>query len=166
VAEQQEVRTLVMNYCYFIFENNPDLQSYIINAAVIRCSGYGREFMETFGTTRDCLEEALTRTIANLSSIGLFSEKTEKGEVLYTVKRDLFRGIEKSLEEKIEEAGSKGGVRITDLCTHANKKIGDYAGINYAIFNWKFVQKLLARMQSENKIYKTSDKLIFPNTRY
>jgi hypothetical protein len=41
-AEQQEIRTLVMNYCYFIFENNPDLQTYIINAEVIRCSSYGR----------------------------------------------------------------------------------------------------------------------------
>ena len=67
--------------------------------------------METFGTTRDCLEEALTRTIATLSAVGLFSEKTEKGATLYTVKRDLFRGIEKSLEEKIEEMGSRGGVR-------------------------------------------------------
>ena len=53
--------------------------------------------METFGTTRDCLEEALTRTIATLSAAGLFSEKTENGETLYTVKRDLFKGIEKSL---------------------------------------------------------------------
>jgi hypothetical protein len=122
--------------------------------------------METFGTTRDCLEEALTRTIATLSAVGLFSEKTEKGATLYTVKRDLFRGIEKSLEEKIEEMGSRGGVRINELCMHANKKVGDYAGIGYALFNWKFVQKLLARMQSENKIYKTSDKLIFPNSRY
>jgi hypothetical protein len=54
--------------------------------------------MENFGTTRDCLEEALSRTIATLSAAGLLLERNgEKGELLYLVKRDLFKGIEKSL---------------------------------------------------------------------
>lgn len=166
-AEQQEVRTLVMNYCYYIFENNPDLQTYIINAEVIRCSTYGREFMENFGTTRDCLEHALARTIGTLSAAGLLLERAgERGESMYLVKRDLFRGIEKSLEERIEEMGSKGGVRIDQLSAYANKRIAEYANVTFQLFNWKFVQKLLTRMQGENRIYKTSDKLIFPNSRY
>lgn len=62
--------------------------------------------------------------------------------------------------------GTKGGVKIDQLCAYANKKIGEYANIGYQVFNWKFVQKLLTRMQGDNKIYKTSDKLIFPNSRY
>lgn len=49
--------------------------------------------METFGTTRDCLEEVLIHTIASLSAVGLFSEKMGQGQTLYTVKRDLFKGI-------------------------------------------------------------------------
>lgn len=61
---------------------------------------------------------------------------------------------------------SKGGVRIDQLSAYANKKIAEYANIGFQVFNWKFVQKLLTRMQGDNKIYKTSDKLIFPNSRY
>jgi hypothetical protein len=56
VAEQQEVRTLIMIYCYYVFEHNPDIQSYIFNPEMIRCSKHGREFMENFGITKDCLE--------------------------------------------------------------------------------------------------------------
>lgn len=62
--------------------------------------------------------------------------------------------------------GSKGGVRIEQLNLYANKKIGEYANISYQVFNWKFVQKVLVCMQEDNKIYKTSDKVIFPNSRY
>jgi hypothetical protein len=54
--------------------------------------------MELFGITRDCLEEALNRTIASLSTAGILGERvTDRGHTLYQVKRDLFKGIEKTL---------------------------------------------------------------------
>ena len=40
-----------------------------------------------------------------------------------------------------------------------------FSNANYNMFNWKFLQNVLKKLQGINKIYKTSDKLIFPNIR-
>jgi hypothetical protein len=90
---------------------------------------------------------------------------TEKNarEQFFMIKRDLFRGIEKTLEERITEFGSKGGVGIEQLNSYSNKRISEYTNISYQVFNWKFIQIVLTKLQANNKIYKTSDKLIFPN---
>lgn len=126
--------------------------------------------MEAYGITRDCLEEVLMRALMELCNIGLVASKVmaehnRHEEQFFLIKRDLFRGIEKTLEERIIEFGSKGGINIEQLNAYTNKKIAEFTNVQYYLFNWKFLQKVLAKLQGGNFIYKTADKMIFPNFR-
>jgi len=57
------------------------------------------------------------------------------------------------------------GVFIEQLTHYVNKKLSEHYNNSLVLFDWKFSQKVLLKLQSLNKIYKTSDKLIFPNIR-
>jgi hypothetical protein len=57
----------------------------------------------------------------------------------------------------------KGGIGIEQITAHVNRKLSEFTNTNFMLFDWKFSQKVLIKLQNLNKIYKTSDKLIFPN---
>ena len=82
------------------------------------------------------------------------------------VKRDLLRNIEKVFESRVQEMESQGGTNIQHLTSFVNRKIGENLSVTMRLFEWQFSQTILTNLQDENKIYKTSDKLIYPNVRH
>lgn len=158
-----------MIYCYYVFEHNTDIESYIFNAEMIRCSKDGGQFLTDSRVTKACLDAAIQRTLVEMVGVGFLMERKmaeEGGKPFFVMKRDLLRGIEKTFEEKIVEMEEKGGVGIDMLTAHVNRKLSEFATTNFVLFDWRFSQKVLVKLQSLNKIYKTSDKLIFPNIRF
>jgi hypothetical protein len=81
------------------------------------------------------------------------------------MKRDLFIAIDKYFEEKIMEMQVKG-TDIDQLTSQVNRKLCESRNTNFTLIDWKFSQLVLINFQAEGKIYKTSDKLIFPNIRF
>jgi hypothetical protein len=50
----------------------------------------------------------------------------------------------------------KGGVGIEQLTTHVNRQLSEFHKASFTLFDWKFSQKVLLKLQNDNKIYKTS----------
>lgn len=44
-----------MTYCYYVFEHNTDINSYIFNAEMIRLSKCGTQFINDARVTKACL---------------------------------------------------------------------------------------------------------------
>lgn len=61
--------------------------------------------------------------------------------------------------------GNKGGINLEQVSLYVNKRMSESSGFSYPLFDWKFSQKVLSKLQAKNIIYKTSDKIIFPNLR-
>jgi hypothetical protein len=105
--ERLDLRTLVMIFCYYVFEHNTDIQSYIFNPEMIVCSKAGRHFMTEFGVAKGSLEAALARTLQELANAGYLAEKdSSEGskQPFFVIKRELLRGLEKDFEEKISSS--------------------------------------------------------------
>jgi hypothetical protein len=45
-----------MTYCYYVFEQNTDIQSYIFNPEMIRSSKDGSQFLNDSRVTKACLD--------------------------------------------------------------------------------------------------------------
>lgn len=94
-----------MTYCYYVFEHNSDINSYIFNAEMVRLSKCGTQFLNDARVTKACLEAAIKRTLVEMTGAGLIAEKNVnsegKSEAFFVMKRDLLRGIERAFEEKI-----------------------------------------------------------------
>ena len=60
---------------------------------------------------------------------------------------------------------TKGGINIEQVTLFVNKRMTETNGFSYPLFDWKFSQKVLTKLQSKNIIYKTSDKMIFSNAK-
>ena len=124
VQEATELKSLVWTYCYYVFEHNPDIQSYVFNAEMIRASRDGAQFLNDARVTKPCLQEAINKVLEELVGLGLLSAKSvaEEREAFFVVKKDLLRGIEKAFEERILEM-KDSGVLIEQLTQHVNKKL-------------------------------------------
>jgi hypothetical protein len=160
-----ETRTLVLVYCYYIFELNSDISTYIFNPEMVRCSKNGKEFMQNNTLPKLVLETALKKVLEEFAAAALLTLKQQEGKDFYVIKRELLGAIEKTFEEKIEEEGQRGGVCIEPLTNYVNRKLAEFTRTSFQLFNWRFSQKVLTKLQGLNKIYKTADKRIFPNTR-
>ena len=104
-----------------------------------------------------------------MANAGFLAEKNMgpgSKEPFFIIKRDILRAIEKNFEDKIAEMEQQGGIEIEQLTNHVNRKLSEYTNSGFSLFDWRFSQNVLKNLQSLNKIYKTSDKLIFPNIRH
>ena len=62
----------------------------------------------------------------------------------------------------INEYRNKQGVTSTDLVHATNRELGFVSEKNYA-FSENLVHKILRKFIEEGKIYKTSEKVLYPN---
>jgi ERCC4-related helicase len=69
-----------MTYCYYVFEHNTDINSYIFNAEMIRLSKCGTQFLNEARVIKASLEAALKRTLAEMAAVGLLGEKNMASE--------------------------------------------------------------------------------------
>lgn len=92
------MKTLVWIYCYYVFEHNPDIQSYIFNSEMIRASKVGGQVLEDMQISKSSFEVAMTKILQNLMKLGLVAPKSmhEEKQPFFVIKKDLFRGIEKT----------------------------------------------------------------------
>jgi hypothetical protein len=83
---------------------------------MIRSSRDGNQFLTEFRVTKNCLEAAITKTMYEMVQLGFLSQKTVAEEnnksVFFVVKKELFRGMERAFEEKIQQAKADEGIEI------------------------------------------------------
>lgn len=80
---------------------------------------------------------------------------------IYKANRKTFTEMELRILGIINEKRSSG-TNLSDLVLTLNRELGLLLEKNY-IINDSFVQKMLKNFLEESKIYKNSDKLLFPN---
>jgi hypothetical protein len=61
---------LTMTYCYYVFEHNPDINSYLFNPEMIRSSKSGSQFLNDARVTKQCLEMAIQKTLVEMVGAG------------------------------------------------------------------------------------------------
>ena len=64
-----------MIYCYYVFEHNTDIQSYIFNSEMIRCSKDGSQFLNSVKVSKQCMDAAIRRTLTEMCNYGFLTEK-------------------------------------------------------------------------------------------
>ena len=113
------------------------------------------------------MEEGLKRGIAYLLANGIIEQRMPEASEIslnnpdqYVIKRRYFERLVVDIEEFVYEKRAQG--TMLEYVTRAmNEKIGKYNEVDW-LFNWKFVQKVLIDLINEFRIYKTSEKRLFP----
>jgi hypothetical protein len=76
------------------------------------------------------------------------------------IKRRYFEKLVVDIEEFVYEKRASG-TTLEYVTRGLNEKMGKYSKEEW-LFNWNFVQKVLIDMIDEFRIYKTSEKVIYP----
>ena len=91
-------------------------------------------------------------------------EEKEKldGQTIYIVYREVFNKLEMRIVGIIRE-NTKKGTMLSELVHTLNDERGFAEEKNYVV-NDNFVQKILRKFIETSAIYKTSNKILYPNT--
>lgn len=93
----------------------------------------------------------------------LIEEKEKlEGQTIYIVYREVFNRMEMRILGVIRE-NTKKGTMLGELVQTLNDERGFAEERNYVV-NDNFVQKMLRKFIETSAIYKTSDKVLYPNT--
>ena len=139
------------------------MTTYTFNSDMVAFNREVREFYEGRAIPRDTFREAVEVALDDMNVWGLMEFKQDADKKFSTVSKQLFSGIEKVIFEKVIESEERGGITADALTRVVNQKLRQVTGCSDDVVNYRITFKILSKMLNQNKIYKTLDKLIFPN---